>query len=201
MKFKATLQILLSSIALFLPSIGVVAGLEGVTKTAFGHLDDGRAVTKYTVRNASGAGIDVIDLGATISVINVPDRDGVLGDVALGFNDPQDYLTYSGYFGAVVGRYANLIDEGRFSLAGTEYQLAKNYGGNGLHGGVVGFDKRVWMAEAIETDEGYGVQLTLKSPDGEEGYPGDLLVVISYIFSDSNELIVDYIATAAVTST
>jgi aldose 1-epimerase len=160
----------------------------------FETLPDGRTVRRWDVRNASGAGLSLMDLGATIVALEVPDRDGRLADVVLGFDSAAPYLTDSPYFGAVVGRFANRIAQGRFMLDGREYQLSRNDGPNILHGGKIGFDKRIWQGEAIATDEGEGVRFTLVSPDGEEGFPGKVTLSTSYVWTPDNRLIVDYAA-------
>ncbi|MDF0546324.1 galactose mutarotase [Sphingobium sp. H39-3-25] len=160
----------------------------------FETLPDGRTVRRWDVRNASGAGLSLIDLGATILALEVPDRDGTLADVVLGFDSAAPYLTDSPYFGAVVGRFANRIAHGRFTLDGRDYQLTCNDGPNTLHGGGIGFDKRIWQGETIMTDEGEGVRLTLVSPDGEEGFPGSVTLSATYVWTPDNRLIVDYAA-------
>ena len=166
-----------------------------VAKSAFGTLADGRALTRWELRNASGAGLTIMDLGATILTLEVPDRAGKLEDVVFGLDAPAPYLTDSPYFGAVVGRFANRIAEGRFELDAKSYQLAINNPPNTLHGGKIGFDKRVWRGESITTPEGKGVKFTLVSPDGEEGYPGEVNASVTYTWTDDNRLVVDYVAT------
>lgn len=179
---------------------GATAATESavkVTARPFGALPDGREVTLFEIRNENGAGMTLMDLGATILTLDVPDRDGALADVVLGFETAPPYLTDSPYFGAVVGRYANRIDEGRFTLGGETYQLPINNGPNSLHGGLVGFDKRMWQGEIVETGNGPGVRFTMTSPDGDQGYPGEMDVTVTYAFNDRNELTVDYAATTS----
>jgi aldose 1-epimerase len=163
-----------------------------IVEEQFGELADGRQIRLFTLRNASGASVQVMDLGATIVSLNVPDRVGRLGDVALGFDDPKAYLTDSPYFGSVVGRYANRISRGQFSLDGKDYTLAINNGPNALHGGIVGFDKRVWKAVPSSGTDHASLALYLTSEDGDEGYPGTLNVVVTYRFDDENRLSVHY---------
>ncbi len=151
---------------------------------------------RWTVRDASGAGFTAMELGATILTLDVPDRHGALGDVVLGFDDPGRYLTDSPYFGAVVGRFANRIASGRFTLAGKAYRLACNNGPNALHGGTIGWDKRLWRSGPITTPDGPGVRFTLASLDGEEGYPGTVEVSVTYVWTEDRRLIVDYAATS-----
>jgi aldose 1-epimerase len=160
----------------------------------FAVLADGRAITRWTVTNASGAGFTVMDLGATILTLSTPDRADAVGDVVFGFDTAEPYLSKSPYFGAIVGRFANRIAEGRFTLDGQTYQLAINNPPNTLHGGRIGFDKRVWSGETVTTEEGAGVRFTLVSADGDEGYPGEVRVTVTYLWNDDNALIVDYTA-------
>src|SRR5262245_45301655 len=130
--------------------------------------------------------------GAIITSIRTADRAGTPADIVLGFDSLTGYLTGSPYFGAIVGRYANRIAGGRFTLDGVEYHLAKNNGPNTLHGGVRGFDKVLWTPEPFENDSAMGVRLKYESPDGEEGYPGAVSVQVTYTLTAANELIVDY---------
>jgi aldose 1-epimerase len=125
----------------------------------------------------------------------VPDRNGRLGDVVLGYENLEGYLTNSSYFGALIGRYGNRIAKGSFQLGGTPYQLAQNNGDNHLHGGVVGFDKVIWKAKELWGEDEVGLQLTYLSHDGEEGYPGNLSVTVVYTLTNNNELKIDYSAT------
>jgi aldose 1-epimerase len=165
-----------------------------VTGEKFGDLDDGREIQLYTLRNSSGASIQVMDLGATIVSLNVPDRVGKLDDITLGFDEPQKYLTDSPYFGAIVGRFANRIKRGQFSLDGIGYTLAINNGQNALHGGTVGFDKRLWKVASSSGIDHAILVFNLTSQDGDEGYPGTLNVEVTYKFDDENRLTVSYIA-------
>lgn len=162
----------------------------------FDTLEDGCEVSRWTLRNASGAGLTVMDLGATILTLEVPDRDGRLADVVTGFDRAADYMTDTAYHGAVIGRFANRIAGGRFALDGRDYELATNNPPNTLHGGQGGFDKRLWQAEAIETSAGEGVRFTLVSPAGDEGFPGEIHVSTTYAWTANNHLIIDYAATS-----
>jgi len=152
-------------------------------------------VDSYTLTNAHGMQVRAITYGAIIQAIRVPDKAGRSGDVTLGFDSLDGYLTASPFFGAVVGRYANRIAKGRFTLDGKAYQLATNNGPNHLHGGVRGFDKVMWQAEPFQHSDTVGVRLSHTSPDGEEGYPGTLVAHVTYTLTPANELIVDYAAT------
>jgi len=166
-----------------------------VTRAPFGRLPDGTGVEAFTLTNARGMQVRVITYGAIIQAIRVPDRAGRVGDVALGFDDLDGYLKSSPYFGAIVGRYANRIAKGRFTLDGKTYSLAVNNGPNALHGGIKGFDKVVWAAEPFQHGDSAGVTLSHTSPNGDEGYPGALAVRVTYTLTPSNELVVDYAAT------
>ena len=163
-----------------------------ISSALFGELPDGQKITRYTLENKSGASVEILDLGGIIVSLNVPDRDGKLNDIVLGLDDPAQYLNESPYFGAIVGRYANRIAKGKFSLEGTDYSLAVNNGPNALHGGLVGFDKKIWNVEPFEGADHAGLSLTMVSEDGEEGYPGTLKVNVSYKLDDDNNLTINY---------
>ncbi|WNL41820.1 aldose epimerase family protein [Halomonas sp. PAMB 3264] len=170
-----------------------------IEKTSFGQLADGRKVDRYRLTNANGVELEVINYGGTIVSLKVPDSEGHLDDVVLGFDALDGYLsdTYrqvNPYFGALIGRYGNRIADGRFALNGETYTLATNDGGNHLHGGEQGFDQVLWEAEPFENETGSGLALSYVSADGEEGYPGELSVEVSYTLTDQNELIIDYSA-------
>jgi aldose 1-epimerase len=165
-----------------------------VTRAPFGQLPDGRGVEVFTLTNVRGMEVRAITYGAIIQAIRVPDGSELV-DITLGYDSLAGYLESSPYFGAVVGRYANRIAGGRFSVDGVAYQLATNDGSNHLHGGVQGFDKVVWEAEPFHRDDGVGVDFSYTSPAGEEGYPGTLRVRVRYTLTDENELVVDYHAT------
>ena len=187
-------------LALFLswPALGVPASQERspmVTKEAFGTTRDGKPVDVYTLTNAPGIAVRAITYGGIITSLRVPDKEGQFADVVLGYDSLDGYLTASPYFGALIGRYGNRIAQGKFTLEGKEYTLATNDGPNHLHGGVKGFDKVVWQAESFQSKDGVGVVFTYPSPDGEEGYPGNLSVKVTYTLNDKNELIFDYQAT------
>ena len=166
-----------------------------ITKSAFGNMPDGTPVDLYTLTNADGLVCKVITYGAAITELHVPDRTGKMGDVVLGFDNLKQYLTESPCFGSVVGRVANRIAKGRFTVDGKEYTLAINNGPNTLHGGLVGFDKIVWQAEAIEGPHGPSVVFTHVSPDGNEGFPGTLSVRMTYTLTNGDEVRFDYEAT------
>jgi aldose 1-epimerase len=167
----------------------------GVEKMAFGKTADGKPVDMYVLSNVKGMKAKVITYGAILTELDVPDRDGKLGDVVLGFDDLKGYLKGHPFFGATVGRVANRIAKGKFTLNGKTYRLATNNGPNSLHGGLKGFDKVLWKAEVAKKKAGAAVKFTYESPDAEEGYPGNLAVAVTYRLSDDNELRIDYRAT------
>lgn len=162
-----------------------------VTRDEFGTLADGTRIERYRVR-CGQLSMEAITWGATIVSLHAPDREGARADVVLGFDRLEDYVCCSPYFGAVIGRYGNRIAGGRFTLHGVQYQLATNDGANHLHGGVRGFDKRVWVAEPVVRDDAAGVAFERVSPDGEEGYPGTLRVRVQYLLTRRGELDIEY---------
>ncbi len=166
-----------------------------VAKAQFGRMPDGTVVDGYTIRNKTGISLHAITYGGIITALRTADRGGRMADIVLGFNDLATYLAGHPYFGAIVGRYANRIAKGRFTLDGRTYQLPTNNGENTLHGGTRGFDKVVWKATSFENDTSAGIILTYVSPDGDMGYPGRVDVRVAYTLTDSNELVVDYLAT------
>ena len=160
----------------------------------FGKTPDGTAVEIYTLTNGKVTA-KVMTYGAILVDLVVPDRDGKPGDVVLGFDTLEGYLTANPYFGATVGRVANRVGGAKFSLDGKDYTLAANNGPNSLHGGIKGFDKVVWKAKEMTGPDGPAVQFTHRSPDGDEGYPGNLDVSVTYTVTAANELKIDYAAT------
>ena len=161
------------------------------SKEDFGKTKDGVAVEQYTLTNDSGATVKFLSYGGVITAINVPDRWGRLGDVVLGFNNIGDYEAKSRYFGGLIGRYANRIAAGKFSLDGKEYTLNTNNGANTLHGGKKGYDKVVWTVKPLD---GASAELDYLSKDGEEGYPGNLDIKVIYTWTNDNELKIEYTA-------
>lgn len=166
-----------------------------ITKQAFGTTKDGTPVDLYTLTNANGLVAKITNYGGTVTELWVPDRNGKPGDIVLGFDNIPDYEEKSPYFGCIIGRYGNRIGKGRFVLDGVEYRLAINDGKNHLHGGLKGFDKVVWKAEPFESNDGVGLKLHYLSRDMEEGYPGNLDVMMTYTLTNKNELVCDYEAT------
>jgi aldose 1-epimerase len=166
-----------------------------VLKTAFGQTKEGVPVDQYTLTNRRGMVAKVITYGATLTDLIVPDRSGKTVEVVLGYDKLEPYLAGVPYFGATIGRVGNRIAKGRFTLDGKTYQLATNNGPNHLHGGVKGFDKVVWKGEAVPGSGGASVRFSYHSPDGEEGYPGNLDATVTYTLTEDNELRLDYTAT------
>jgi len=165
-----------------------------VVKSSFGILPDSTEVNLYTLVNKSGITMKVTNYGGIITSLSVPDKNGKVADIVLGYDSLSDYLKATPFFGALIGRYGNRIAKGKFTLDGTEYDLAKNDGPNHLHGGVKGYDKVVWDAEDFKTDSTVGLKLHYLSKDGEEGYPGNLDITVTYTLSDNNTLTFDYTA-------
>ncbi len=158
---------------------------------------EGKDVTEYSLTNSSGMEVRLISYGAIVTHLTAPSRTGVYEDVVLGFDEAEKYWTepYRSnvcYLGAIVGRYGNRIGGGKFTLNGKDYSLAVNNGPNSLHGGLVGFDKVVWENEAVRTEEGVGVRFSYLSRDGEEGYPGNFTIAVTYLLKDDNSLLIEY---------
>jgi aldose 1-epimerase len=168
---------------------------QSVTQSEFGTTPEGVNVDLYTLTNKNGLRARITNYGGILVSLEVPDRDGNLGDITLGYDKLDGYIANNPYFGALIGRYGNRIAKGSFTLDGVAYQLAKNNGENHLHGGLRGFDKVVWQAEPVETADAVGVKLTYLSPDGEEGYPGNLSCEVTYLLTNENELKISYTAT------
>jgi aldose 1-epimerase len=158
----------------------------------YGQLPSGAEITEYVLTNDRGMRVQVITYGGIITALHIPDRHGGLGDVVLGYDTFDGYLAKNPYFGCITGRFANRIAGGRFTLDGTTYQLAINHGPNHLHGGQVGFDKRVWQAAVEEGDGAVSLALAYLSKDGEENYPGNLLVTVTYTLMSENTLRISY---------
>jgi aldose 1-epimerase len=163
-----------------------------VEKLPHGKTADGTSVDLFVLTNATGAIAKISSYGGTITELHVPDRNGKLGDVVLGHDRLQDYLGGHPFFGCICGRVANRIAKGKFTLDGKEYHLAVNNGPNALHGGKRGFDKYVWKPESVVSTEGPAVKFRHTSPDGDEGYPGNLTVTVTYALTSQNELKIEY---------
>jgi len=162
-----------------------------ITVRPFG-MAAGKEVQLYTLTNASGASVEISNYGGIIRAINVPDRDGKIENVVLGYDSIEGYIPVNGYLGALIGRVGNRICKGKFTLNGVDYQLAVNNGNNHLHGGDVGFNDKIWDAQVLEGICEDNLILKYTSPDGEENYPGTLKVMVTYTFTDDNELVIRY---------
>jgi aldose 1-epimerase len=169
-----------------------VACTSKVNIRPFGRTPSGETVDIYTLTNSKGMEAAISTYGGVVVSLKVPDRTGALGDVVLGFDRFEGYLKPPPYFGAIVGRYGNRIAHGTFTLDGVQYTLARNNGENSLHGGIRGFDKRLWT---VTQSSGQRLALTYLSKDGEEGYPGNLSTTVTYVLTENNELRIDYSAT------
>jgi aldose 1-epimerase len=166
-----------------------------IEERSFGVTEDGDSVMLYKLTNTNGMRLEATDYGGIITVLTAPDRQGNYQDVVLGFEDLQPYLDGHPFFGALVGRYGNRIAKATFTLDGEVYSLAQNNGENHLHGGLKGFDKKVWQSEALETPEGPMLRLQYTSADMEEGYPGELQVEVTYLLRHDDALEISYTAT------
>ena len=169
------------------------AAHAGIKRSVFGKMANGQAIDLYTLKNQNGMQVGITNYGARIVSILAPDRHGNKADVVLGFDNLDGYQGTNPYFGAVVGRYGNRIAKGQFTLDGVVHQLPINNGPNSLHGGLKGFDKRVWSAREISGSQP-ALELEYHSKDGEEGYPGNLSVKVAYTLTNNNELKIDYTA-------
>jgi len=177
------------------PEVGLPYTKFSVGEDGYGEVD-GEKITQYTLTNPSGMIVKIINYGGTVTDIIVPDKNGKPGNVVLGYDSLAGFLqTGNPYFGCLVGRYANRIANAKFTLDGKEYKLAANNNGNTLHGGLKGFDKRVWKASDINTDSVSSIKFTYDSKDGEEGYPGNLHSEVVYTLTKDNELKIEYAAT------
>ena len=166
-----------------------------IGKKIFGKLNDGSEVYEYTLTNTKGMKARIINYGAIVVSLDVPDKNGKLSDVVLGYDNLEGYVGDKTFQGSIVGRYGNRISKGKFVLDGKEYQLTLNDGENHLHGGSKGFHKVIWNAEPIESTTDPALKLTYKSLDGEEGYPGNLTIEVVYTITKDNELKIQYSVT------
>ena len=167
------------------------AAAEPISSKPFGQTATGQPITLHTLTNGKGMTVSIMDYGATIVNLIVPDRNGKPGDIVLGFDGSEPYFKESPYFGATIGRYGNRIAKGIFQLNGETYHLATNNNGNSLHGGKKGFDKQMWKAESL-AGTSPAIRFSRTSPDGEEGYPGKLEVAVIFTVTDKNELRIAY---------
>jgi aldose 1-epimerase len=166
-----------------------------VKRERFGQLSNGTVVEAVTLAGSNGVSARIITYGATLQALNAPDRNGKVVDVTLGYDDLASYEKKPNYWGQTIGRYANRIAQGRFALDGKTYQLNQNDKGNSLHGGLGGFDKKVWRVESVSSGPTARVVLTATSPAGDQGYPGTLQAKVTYSLDDKGSLTIDYDAT------
>ena len=178
-----------------LAPIGATPQPGSPTKKSFGKTPDGQPIDLYVLTNKSGAEVSITNYGGAVVSLKVPDRNGKLADVVLGYDNVDGYVNDKSFFGALVGRYGNRIGHAQFALDGKTYTLAKNNGENSLHGGIKGFNKAVWTAKIIPAKDGQSLELSYLSKDGEEGFPGNLKVSVVYTLTDSNALRIAYSAT------
>jgi aldose 1-epimerase len=164
----------------------------GIQKRPFGKTAEGKPADLFTLANKKGTIADITNFGGIIVSLKVADRNGKLEDITLGYDSIDGYLVQGPYFGAIIGRHGNRIEDAEFELNGVTYQLAKNDGDNHLHGGLKGFDKVLWTAEIISRNGGQALKLTYRSVDGEENYPGNLDVTVVYTLTEENELVIEY---------
>src|SRR2546429_8424515 len=196
-RMKETLWITITGAMLMstLTASGAAGKSGTTTKTPWGKTPDGQQVDLYTLGNQNGVAAAITTYGGAVVSLKVPDRNGKLADVVLGYDSLDGYVNDKSYFGAIIGRYGNRIGHARFTLDGKTYTLAKNNGENSLHGGIKGFNKAVWPAKIIPAKDGQSLELSYLSKDGEEGFPGNLKVSVIYTLTDSNALRIAYSAT------
>jgi aldose 1-epimerase len=175
--------------------LGKAEAKLSMKKQSFGKTESGEAVDLYTLANKNGMEVAITNFGGIVVSLKAPDRNGKFDDVVLGYDQLDGYLTNKAFFGALIGRYGNRIAHGQFKLDGTTYNLPKNDGDNTLHGGMRGFNKRLWTAKDVSNNKGAALELTYLSKDGEEGFPGNLSAKVIYTLTDQNELHIDYSAT------
>jgi len=178
-----------------LAQTGPTPQLGSTTKKSFGKTPGGQQVDLYVLTNKNGAEVSITNYGGAVVSLKVPDRNGKLADVVLGYDTVDGYMNDKAYFGALVGRYGNRIAHAQFVLDGKTYTLAKNNGENSLHGGVKGFNKALWAAKILPAKDGQSLELSYLSKDGEEGFPGNLKVSVVYTLTDTNALKIEYTAT------
>jgi aldose 1-epimerase len=192
MRFKLALVMVFGLCAMIVPS---ALAKSGITSQEFGTMSDGQHVQLYKLTNKNGMEVEISNFGGVVQSLKVPDKNGKFDDVVLGYDKLEGYVTDKSSFGALIGRYGNRIAHGKFTLDGHSYTLATNNGENHLHGGVVGFNKKVWTAKEAPGAKSQSLTLNYLSKDGEEGYPGNLNVTVIYTLTDNNELKIQYDAT------
>lgn len=174
-------------------SVGTAPALAAeATQQSAGTLADGTEVSEITLTGENGVSVSILTLGATLHEFMVPDRDGNVADIAVSYGEVSDYEKAPNYWGATIGRYANRIDGGTFTLDGKTYQLTQNDGANSLHGGGSAWDVRNWKVESVRSGPNASVRLTLQSPDGENGYPGAVNAAVTYFLDDAGSLRIEF---------
>jgi aldose 1-epimerase len=194
-RLTAGAVIILSLIGATARAVDYNTNAMSIEKKPFGNTSDGKPVTLFVLTNAAGNRVQMIDYGAIVVSIDVPDRDGKKVNVTAGFDSLEGYLQRHPYFGSTVGRFCNRIAKGKFVLDSKTYSLAVNNGPNHLHGGEVGFDKKIWTVTELKADNSVGLKFTLVSPDGDEGYPGTLTTHATYVWDNDNRLTLTFEAT------
>jgi len=189
----ASMKTFLAWVVLFASAISSLHSME-ITSEPWGKTQDEQPVSLFTLKNEKGMTVRITNYGGIIVSLLVPDKDGKLDDVTLGYDTLAEYESNNPYFGCITGRYANRIANGTFSLEGTKYTLAANDKPNHLHGGIKGFDKKVWNATPEKTEHAARLVLKYTSPDGEEGYPGNLDCTVTYELTQDNRLVIRYLA-------
>jgi aldose 1-epimerase len=184
---------ILRAFALAAAAHACAAATPGLSESPWGKTPDGASVFLYTLTNSAGIEARITNFGGILVSLKVPDRRGKLADISLGFDTFEEYFRTRRYFGATVGRFANRIAKGQFSLDGSVYTLARNNGENSMHGGVHGFHKAVWQGRRV-SENPPALELTYRAKDGEEGYPGNVIVSVTYSLTANNELRIDYAA-------
>jgi aldose 1-epimerase len=196
MKRWMTFTILMGALLMTtLAPVGATPQPGSTTKKSFGKTPDGQPVDLYVLTNKSGAEASITNYGGALVALKMPDRNGKLADIVLGYDNVDGYVADKSYFGALVGRYGNRIGHAQFVLDGKTYTLAKNNGENSLHGGIKGFNKALWAAKTLSSKDGRSLELSYLSKDGEEGFPGNLKVTVIYTLTDANALKIEYSAT------
>jgi aldose 1-epimerase len=196
MKRRMAVTILLGALLMTtLTPAGAAQQHGSTTKKPFGKTPDGQPVDLFVLTSKGGAEVSITNYGGAVVSVRVPDRNGKLADVVLGYDTLDGYVNDKAYFGAIVGRYGNRIAHAQFVLDGKTYTLAKNNGDNSLHGGIKGFNKAVWSARTLSAKDDQSLELSYLSKDGEEGFPGNLKVTVTYTLTDANALRIEYSAT------
>src|SRR4029077_16491506 len=197
-RMKPSMAVTILTGALLMTTLGPTGATPqhgSTTKKPFGKTPDGHPVDLFVRTNKGGAEASITNYGGAVVSLKVPDRNGKLADVVLGYDTADGYVNDKSYFGAIVGRYGNRIGHAQFVLDGKTYTLAKNNHENSLHGGIKGFNKAVWSAKTLSGKDGQSLELSYLSKDGEEGFPGNLKVTVVYTLTDANALRIEYSAT------